>query len=60
MVMDSYNNYVFQQLIQDCSLELRLFSINKVFNSLPTILETKTGTHSMQALLQTMKYVEEL
>jgi len=60
MVTDSYGNYVFQKLLLSCSLELRLFSIGKVFSSLPAILETKTGTHSMQTLLLSMSCMDEL
>ena len=60
LVVDGYGNYVFQKLLQSCSLECRLAALRNLVNQLPSILQTKTGTHAMQSLLLTATCLEEL
>jgi hypothetical protein len=60
LAVDGYGNYVFQKLLQSCSLEHRIAALTSLINHLPSILQTKTGTHAMQSLLLTASCIDEL
>lgn len=60
LAVDAYGNYVFQKLLQSCSLNRRMAAVSSLVHHLPAILQTKTGTHAMQALLMTASCFEEI
>lgn len=60
MAMDSYGNYVFQKLLQNCSTPCRLAALERLLPQLPAILQTKTGTHSLQSLVDSASCIQEL